>query len=62
MEPTEPRKQVVAAAVSQGEKKAIELAVEVDGLGSVSEALRANTVTALIARGEALIARLRDVA
>lgn len=55
----EPRRSQIGAAVTAGEKKAIELAVEVDGLGSVSEALRRFTAQQLIDRGEELLAHLR---
>lgn len=57
----EPRSKQLAAAVSEAEKKAAELAVEVDKLGSVSEALRVMTVDQLIGRGRELMARLREI-
>lgn len=62
MEPTqEPRKKQLAAAVTEAEKDAVELAVKVDDLGSVSEALRTRTVSELIERGNELLARLKTM-
>jgi hypothetical protein len=58
----EPRKKVVNAAVTETEKEAVEMAVKVDELGSVSEALRRFTVTQLIERGEEILSHLRTVA
>lgn len=56
-----PRNKQLSAAVSEEEKSAAELAVRIDKLGTVSEALRTRTVTQLIERGRELLSHLEQM-
>lgn len=55
------RATTISAAVSFDEREAIHLAVRIDKLTSVSEALRSQTVTQLIERGRTLLAQLEQL-
>jgi hypothetical protein len=60
--PQESRRLTVSAACTASEKSAAELAVRIDKLGSVSEALRSHTLSDLIERGMELEAKLATMA